>query len=244
MAVHSVLIRSATLMFCRVRGPFLVGAISLVANACGFFSPGYSADPITAWVVDAETGKPIEGVSVVASWELLGGMFESQTVGFLKVMETVSDSSGKFSFPGWGPGPMWTLDLLEDGTPVLQFFKSGYSFHSVRNLGVVQRAPRHMQSSWNGKTIKLQRFNGSLEDYSWELDLSLAIHIDFLLSKTDCGWKAIPKFLWAADQQDQIFTANKTRYNLGGLKHWSDRYSNQCGSLKTYVEEHGKRDVR
>jgi hypothetical protein len=45
-------------------------AISAMAlSACG--SPYYTADPIEAWVVDAETGKPIEGAVVTANWQLV-----------------------------------------------------------------------------------------------------------------------------------------------------------------------------
>ena len=36
----------------------------------------YSAEAIEGWVVDSETGKPIEELTVVAHWQLKGGSRE------------------------------------------------------------------------------------------------------------------------------------------------------------------------
>jgi hypothetical protein len=52
---------------------FALAASSLSLLLAGTSLTGctvYSADPITATVVDADTGAPIEGVNVVAAWEL------------------------------------------------------------------------------------------------------------------------------------------------------------------------------
>lgn len=35
----------------------------------------YSAEPIEAWVVDAETKQPLDGVVVTANWQLKEGTF-------------------------------------------------------------------------------------------------------------------------------------------------------------------------
>lgn len=63
----------------------------------------YSADPIEAKVIDAETKQPLEGVTVVAHWELVYGTpGGSSPAGQLTAMEAVTDHDGKFHFPGWG----------------------------------------------------------------------------------------------------------------------------------------------
>ena len=46
---------------------FLAVLCLLPLSACG---ETYSAEAIEAWVVDAETGQPIEGVVVAANWQL------------------------------------------------------------------------------------------------------------------------------------------------------------------------------
>jgi hypothetical protein len=62
----------------------------------------HSSEPIEAWVIDAETKKPLEGVIVTANWELTGGWEGSYPKGQMMVMEAVSDANGRFRFPGWG----------------------------------------------------------------------------------------------------------------------------------------------
>ena len=48
----------------------LLMLLLLPLQSCAFY---YSAAPIEAWVVDAETGKPLEGVIVSANWQLKAG---------------------------------------------------------------------------------------------------------------------------------------------------------------------------
>lgn len=203
-------------------------------------SKTYSAEKISARVLDANSGRPLQGVHIVATWEVMGGL-ETKVVGYQKVMEAITDGTGAFTFPAWGPTPKKMLGLITNGAPVLRFFKSGYRFLTLRNPGLIERAPSPMRSYWNGQTIKLEQFIGSLDDYSLELSLSLGDAIDTILGKEDCVWKEMPKFLWAVDQQSQLFAINKTRWTLGGLDYWDTRSRNsRCGSLKGYVEERGK----
>ena len=97
---------------------FAVAAV-FVTTACGDSGTllTYSADPITAYVVDQETGAPIEGANVAAGWELEGGRSGIQTVGWFKFMEAVTDAEGKFSLPGWGPESKRARGRVFDGAP-------------------------------------------------------------------------------------------------------------------------------
>ena len=74
---------------------------ALALNACG--SPYYTSDPIEAWVVDADTGQPIEGAVVTANWQLVGFGFDTggRKLGQLEVMEALTDKNGRFYFPGF-----------------------------------------------------------------------------------------------------------------------------------------------
>ena len=61
----------------------------------------YFGLPVTARVVDAETGQPVEGVMVVANCPMRGG--HGTPAGQAMVMEAVTDKDGVFHFPWWGP---------------------------------------------------------------------------------------------------------------------------------------------
>jgi len=104
-----------------------VALAAMVTTACG--SPYYTSAPIEAWVVDAETGAPIEGAVVTANWQLRG--FTLDTGGSrnrqLEVMETTTDSTGKFRFPGFTK-INFGLDELGDEDPRILIFKPGYKY--------------------------------------------------------------------------------------------------------------------
>lgn len=159
----------------------------------------YSAEPITAVVVDAETRQVLESVNVLVLWDLedpngRGGpywIFE----------ETVTDKEGRFQFPGWGPkpvprtlgGPAWRLGSEQ---PVIYLFKSGYSLESVSNpweswmLGNLAWTGEAVRRSvWNGKTIELRRFAGSEQQYLNQLSIIVG-----RLPLQGCRWAKIPRF--------------------------------------------------
>jgi hypothetical protein len=221
-----------------------VTALALMAcSSCGPLVADitYSADPITAWIVDKDTGAPIEGVNVVAAWELKGGLEGGNIVGYVMVMEAVTDASGKFAFPAWTKRHRgW--GAITNGAPKLIYFKTGYYSGAEVNSTGTDVAPAHMHSDRDGKKILLPRFTGSLEEYGRSLSLFLAIMIDELLSRDDCNWRAIPKFLWAVEQQHRVFVAQHVSefWRLNSLDSLSQSYSRNCGSLRQYVEEHGR----
>src|SRR3990172_3705709 len=89
-------------------GPFLPALLlifCLPLTACALVSLKYSAEPIEARVVDAETKQPLEGVIVTANWELVEGTLAGgpRVLGQMMVMEAVTDANGRFSFPALGP---------------------------------------------------------------------------------------------------------------------------------------------
>src|SRR5258708_40037237 len=85
-------------------GPFIALGIALVSAPLSSYAfIFYNAEATEGWVADAETGKPIEGVIVVAHWRITGGLEGGTPINELKILETVTDESGRYSFPAWGP---------------------------------------------------------------------------------------------------------------------------------------------
>ncbi len=61
---------------------------------------GKAGLPFSGQVIDAETGKPIEGVFVLAFWKGEVGLFDAQSICY-HVETAVSDDEGQFHIPGW-----------------------------------------------------------------------------------------------------------------------------------------------
>ncbi|MGX2032935.1 peptidase associated/transthyretin-like domain-containing protein [Methylocaldum gracile] len=224
----------------------------------------YSAEPIQARVVDAETKQPLEDVNVVANWQLEGGLEGGTNLGQMMVMETVTDSAGQFSFPAWGPKAIpsgYPLEYqnarLKDMDPQLLLFKSGYKYLALYNRKTAEqmrgKGPSVRTSDWNGKTIEMRRFTGfkwNLEQYAGDL-----IHLNgFLevvailnpveLPRDHCKWKKIPLMILATYKQNEIFKAANITVPYWGLplelydRLLSDEkyYAEQgCGSVKGFL---------
>ncbi|MBM4255257.1 MAG: hypothetical protein FJ147_05105 [Deltaproteobacteria bacterium] len=159
--------------------------------------PTYSAEAIEAWVVDEDTGKPIEGAVVVAHWELMGGL-HPDTIGQLMILEAVTDAQGRFQFQAWGPEPRPTEGFLHNYDPELLLFKSGYEYKNLSNRATskVNVAPVR-RSEWNKKTIKLKKVVNEKEYSLRDLEIRLSFAFD---EKGICQWKKIPRMLVALDQ--------------------------------------------
>jgi len=78
----------------------ILGVVAFALTGCN----RYSAESIEGWIIDADTKKPIEGVIVVANWQLhkstMGGRIPAA---HLNIMEILTDKNGLFYFEGWGP---------------------------------------------------------------------------------------------------------------------------------------------
>ncbi|HLE43146.1 MAG TPA: hypothetical protein VJB36_03950, partial [Methylomirabilota bacterium] len=136
----------------------------------------YSAAEIRGWVVDADTKQPLEGVHVVAQWILNTGLFfHGSHVTRLHILETVTDAQGEYHFPAWGPKPRPVLARLDWGTdPILTFFKPGYRVLSRNNYSPPPENEEEMAvrvSRWHGKTVALEPFRGTTDDWIRQLQL-------------------------------------------------------------------------
>ena len=224
-----------------IRAHLMVAAI-LIASGCNQTVPmQYSADPIAATVVDAESGTPLAGVNVVAGWEVTGGLEGGNVVGWVKVMEAVTDESGQFFLPGWGPVAWTKGGSVKSESPLLILFKSGYDRRLLvqRKRSPIERAPSHMQSDWNGENIKLTRYAGSYEEYARRI-AGFSVTLNSLLDNGECNWKSIPRFLWSLQIENDKFGASNLVYSFGSLEYLSKSFDRNCGSLKSYVLEKTK----
>lgn len=179
----------------------LLAALSSLTACATDYPATYSAQPIQAKVIDAETRQPLAGVIVTANWKLTSGNAGGSTpVGQMMVLETATDKDGVFRFPAWGPLKRKAGFLLIDD-PQLLLFKSGYDYRRLNNYrdGVPLkgrwRAPVRT-SQWGGKTIEMKRFRGTGEEYAEQV-YQLDSNLDFARYGSDCEWKKIPHMLVA-----------------------------------------------
>ena len=215
----------------------------------------YSAEPIEAWVIDAETNKPIEGVIVTANWELsYGTAGGSVSHGQMMVMECVTDKEGRFYFPAWGPKPIPSFSVpardaqealylsvfpielhLVNRDPALLLFKRDYKYLALVNQFTTNYNKGSLRrSQWNGKTIKMERFKGTMEEY--------VRHLSFLMGglrfiEDDCQWKKTPRMLMALQEQADIFKASGIVSDIYRID-FLPTDEKKCGSVKEYFRRY------
>lgn len=210
----------------------LLGALT-ISTACT--AREFSAEPIEAYVVDAKTRQPLEGVIVTANWELERGTFGGNVVvGQLMVMEAVTDKNGRFYFPTWGPKRAEEGHFV-DKDPQLLLFKPGYAYLRLFNKypgGDREARLRPVRrSDWQGKTIALEQFKGSLREYAGQLG-DLTIDLRFAYEDRACHWKAVPRMLMALESQQALFARNRIPNDLTSLQDVAGQ--RHCGSATDY----------
>lgn len=200
--------------------PLLSGLLATLPACAGPLK--YSAEPIEAWVMDAETKQPLENVIVVAHWELetTSRIVPHQTnpAGSLMILETVTDKNGRFYFPAWGP--KWHLGAgeLTDRDPELILFRSGYKYLRVSNSRY-QRPAKYSDvgkpsgteskptgskriSFWSGERIELKVFKGAVEAYEDHFEsLNDALGHIAADNPEQCDWKKIPIAISAMNRE-------------------------------------------
>lgn len=182
-------------------------AMMVLLNLAGCASMvlGFSARPITATVVDAETKEPLKDVIVVAHWQLVEGTLVDSSIpaGELMVMEAVTDADGMFHFPGWGPKYVFMGRMLNTD-PQLILFKPGYLYRTVTNEWTYYRDYKAFRSSdWDGKTIELNKATGYSQEYGEHL-FRLKSNLDSVMrfsygdhDDDKCFWQKTPR-IWVS----------------------------------------------
>ena len=206
--------------------------IVIVLTACN----RYYAESTEGWAIDADTKKPIEGVIVVANWQLHKSTLNGKKpAAHLNIIESTTNSSGRYFIRGWGPKTA-SWGFFIDRDPQLLFYKEGYEYRSLKNFQVTETNTSNVrQSAWNGKTIELRRFDGDLKDYSSHLS-SLHASMRSILQGEKCEWKRTPQLVLAVTRQEEIFRERDISSDLISLDDISGYF---CGSAEDYLESTG-----
>lgn len=229
-------------VFSKLRFLFFA-AMLLPLQSCAFY---YKAEPIEAWVIDADTKQPLEGVIVVAHWQLKGGLEGGNPIGQMMIMETVTDAKGRFYFPGWGPKLRPFTGSLKTQSPGLLLFKSGYEYQGLENqlTGKILRGELDipLRSDWNNQEIELKKFKGAEAEYAEQVHY-LDNNLEWARYGEDCEWKQVPRMLVALQRAGE-------KVELSGvkLKGWRGGVrirkvtdvgnQNKCGSAEEYFRSY------
>ena len=151
----------------------LLRTVLLVVVATGLQACGdlyYTAAPIEAWVVDADTGAPIEGAVVTANWQLIAFGFDTggRKQGQLEVMETVTDKNGRFQFPGFTKLNL-SGNALGEEDPQILIFKPGYRHIRATNqypIGEEESQGPRRRASIIGQRLKMQPAGDDVKKYA------------------------------------------------------------------------------
>jgi hypothetical protein len=202
----------------------LVGAwmqVMLPAPAILAQPAEYSGAEIRARVVDIETQKPLEGVFVVARWELDQSLSRERKP--LHVLETVTDAKGEFYFPRWGPKPRPPFTRLWGGDPRLVFFKPGYE-PMTRGNAFAPNDDAVRVSQLDGQTILATPFRGTPEAWAGLLGVLQTIlnwgagSHDFPYRVND-HWKSYPRTVLAiVEERGRLPEGN--RHQVSDLEDW------------------------
>jgi len=215
---------------------------SLYACALYGYETTYSAKSTEVWVVDADTNKPIEGVTAVAHWELSAGEMSARSrLVQLQIMEAVTDENGRLYFPAWGPKQNPTaIGYLDWNDPEIILFKTGYKAEFLRNYPLSQpRLGALRYSDWDGKTVKMQKV---VSDKSY---LENRRYMNYLIDTTltgeakACDWKHAPKTIAALLDEERLLGEKAyTTSSLVSTLRSNERYfsDNGCGSARAFLE--------
>jgi hypothetical protein len=218
--------------------PLLMICVNLSACAAA-----YSARPITATIIDADTHEPVTGANVVAAWELEDPVAAS-IQGDLELLEAITGPRGEFQFPGWGPTAIPTSaypgSRLTNNDPRIIIFKSGYVPQAVYNdtHSTQLRDPQEMgapvrESQWDGKAIALKKFDGNPRSYA-----SLIHGVLSGVAIGRCGWKKIPRMVIALNKEsDRLMHEGVVSYPVArpSIRELVANEDKQCGAVVEYL---------
>lgn len=219
-------------------------------TACAATPTVYTAKPIEGRVVDASTGKPIEGAVVMVRWEMwMQGPQSPGDVYSPKIMETLTDAEGHFSFDGWGPEPV-CCGFMGWNDPEINILALNYDgVVESEDYSAVDEDPRVRNPYWNGKTFKLEPYPADLDDgagsgnfHSFER-FADGGRLGFLDEPQDrCEWTKIPLFMGQLLKQLRIFEQHNYKKDHSLIKDLinNDIYFSRdyhCPSPKEYFRE-------
>lgn len=113
---------------------FTMLAILIAGNVYGGQWLLYHDKAIKGQVIEADSGKPIEGALVIALWKLTDVVGEGPG-GYAKTVVIETDKDGKFEIPSWINFKPWKLIYTIDRlSPDMAIFKPGYMVHCSHKI--------------------------------------------------------------------------------------------------------------
>jgi hypothetical protein len=228
----------------------LLAAAALALQSC---STTYSGESIEGWVVDADTGKPLDGVVVLSVWEVSeGNLAGTNDGGQIQIQETVTDASGRYFFPAWGPLPLpkkkngwWVDQYIAAEEPGIIYFKADYGFDVRSNDITVERVSGSVRhSKWNGKTVPLKALAGRAERVRTLQLADSYLYFAFRLDDETCPWKRIPRMLTAVIEATEEFQKRNRPESVTEFSMMLDRESppgnRRCGSMPDFLKDYSK----
>jgi len=220
----------------------IFGLVTLALTGCANLPHIYSGKAVHGWVVDAKNNEPIEGVIVVEIWELFGNQNiiydEGDHNGNIHIAETLTDKKGHYEFSKWGP--KFTMDgSMDESSPHLIFYKFGYDDVQLHNRVSGNPNRDNSVSEYTGKIIKLEKFNGTPEEYQIKLE-----NLEYVLSLSSnrkglkCSWAKMPKFTAEMIQLSRYF--EKYRISNGSFPPFESIPKSKCGDRDTILKDYLK----
>lgn len=109
------------------RFALLVSVIAL-AGGCVGLPKTYRSDAVQGVVLDATTGRPVEGALVLLHVEQMGGLHRD-VIGYVVAMESVTDATGTYKFPAWNR-PVFR-GAANATNPIMRVVKQGYELRVI-----------------------------------------------------------------------------------------------------------------
>jgi hypothetical protein len=141
----------------RIARRLVVLKLFLISGCVIWAPPIYIGDEIHGQVVDEEHGTEIENAVVVANYMVVTGGPGHGGHAVWRSHEAVTDTSGNYTLPPWGP-VLRPLSTALDRGPKIVVFKAGYEsrhLYDDRKSNAMHRA-----SQWNGQVIRLRSCAG------------------------------------------------------------------------------------
>lgn len=206
------------------RYPRALSILALAVAYIGLFGHGgavwYRTPEITYRVLDAETGKPVQGAVAVARWVVgpssaLAGDWRSN----FDLKDAVSDKEGRLVIPALSKGnpDLWRL---KKGAPWVTVYKPGYSL--LQEYG----------KEWSEADERVVHLRPTLAD--WNAFRGAAWQFEEIVRV--CGWRQLPNLFNVVDAEERRLSLlePKERWgNSAGLD--SQMPSRYCAKSKNIV---------
>ncbi|MBA4373429.1 MAG: hypothetical protein C0402_11290 [Thermodesulfovibrio sp.] len=112
-----------------IAGIIFVALVLISGPGCGNQWILFYDKPIKGYVVDTETNSPIEGVLVIAMWDLIGYISHGSD-GYAKLVVMKTDKNGTFTIPSWISFKPWKIgSAVNEIAPYILIYKPGYKVY-------------------------------------------------------------------------------------------------------------------